>query len=248
MCKDCGCKEGLLRQHHKHQGHHHEHSHDHDHKHEHSRRIVIEKNILAHNDELAHQNKHWFEDHQTKVINIISSPGSGKTTLLEKTIELMNDKMKLSILVGDQETDHDAQRLLNKGAHVKQINTFSSCHLDAQMIAKELGGFIDGSENLLIIENIGNLVCPAAFDLGENHKVAILSTTEGEDKPVKYPVLFHEASIVVITKMDLAPYLDWSLEKTKTYIQQINPKAKIIELSAKTSVGMDEWCSWLSSL
>ncbi len=248
MCKDCGCKEGLLRQHHKHHGHSHDHDHSHDHPHEHIRRVVIEKNILAHNDEIAHTNKHWFEDHKMKVINIISSPGSGKTTLLEKTIELLKGQKKLSILVGDQETDHDAQRLLNKGAHVKQINTYTSCHLDAQMISKELGNFIDGTEDLLIIENIGNLVCPAAFDLGEDHKVAILSTTEGEDKPVKYPVLFNEASTVIITKMDLAPHLDWSLEKTKTYIKQVNPKAKIIEVSAKTGEGMNDWCTWLLSL
>ena len=259
MCKDCGCKEGLKLKRHKQDHEHghkhvhlHNHDHDHDHKHEHhqdhGRRIVLEKNVLAHNDEIAHNNKHWFEDHNIKVINIISSPGSGKTTLLEKTVEILKEKTKLSILVGDQETDHDAQRLLNKGANVKQINTYSSCHLDAQMIAKELGGFISGEEKLLIIENIGILVCPAAFVLGEDHKVAILSTTEGEDKPVKYPVLFNEASVVLITKMDLAPHLDWDLEKTKVYIRQVNPKAKIIELSAKSGQGLDEWANWLLSI
>lgn len=248
MCKDCGCEEGLKRHLHKHDHDHHAHSHHHDHEHKHIKRVVLEKNVLAHNDEIAHNNKHWFEDHSMKVVNLISSPGSGKTLLLEKTIELLKGKKEISILVGDQETDHDAQRLLNRGANVKQINTYSSCHLDAQMIAKELGSFIEGKEDLLIIENIGNLVCPAAFDLGEDHKIAILSTTEGEDKPVKYPVLFHEASVVLITKMDLAPHLDWSLEKTKTYLRQVNPKAKIIELSAKTGQGMEEWCSWLLSL
>ena len=180
-------------------------------------------------------------------INLISSPGSGKTFLLEKTLELLNGRLRLAILTGDQEKDYDAQRLLKKGAKVKQLNTLSSCHLDAQMIERELGGFVEPNLDLLIIENIGNLVCPAAFDLGEAQKIALLSTTEGEDKPSKYPLLFHEAAVVMISKTDLMPYLDWSLEECISHIRRINSKAPIFQLSAKSGVGMDLWIEFLCS-
>ena len=183
-----------------------------------------------------------------KAVNLISSPGSGKTALLERTMVDIGKELNCSVLVGDQQTDNDAARLLDSGAKVKQINTYSSCHLDAVMVKKELGTFVTGDEDLLIIENIGNLVCPAAFDLGEDEKIALLSTTEGEDKPIKYPVLFNRATTVVITKMDLEPYLDWSLDKTKKYIRQVNPKAKIICLSSKTCEGMDQWYEYLKGL
>lgn len=237
MCEDCGCHDANQ-----------EYFHKHDHDHTHSKVVEIEQNVLQKNNEIAHSNHHWFHDHNMKVVNLISSPGSGKTTLLEKTLETINNKKKIAILVGDQQTDHDAMRLLDKGGNVKQINTYSSCHLDASMIQKELGHFINGEEDLLLIENIGNLVCPAAFDLGENQKIALLSTTEGEDKPIKYPVLFHNAKLVVITKTDLIPHLDWSMEKTKQYIKQVNPKATVIAVSAKTGEGMDSFCDYLLSL
>ena len=248
MCEDCGCQDAN-KEYFNENAHTHDHEHPHDHNHIHERKTIdIEQNVLKKNGDIAHQNSHWFNDHNVKAINIMSSPGSGKTTLLEKTIPLLKNKILVTLLVGDQQTDHDANRLLNCGGKVKQINTHSSCHLDALMIQKELGGFVDGSEDLLIIENIGNLVCPSAFDLGENKKIAMLSTTEGEDKPIKYPVLFHRADLILITKIDLIPHLDWSMEKTKTYIKQVNPKAKILEISAKTGEGIERWCEYLIDL
>ena len=230
MCQDCGCHEGGK---------------DYFKDHEHHKSIELEKGILEHNDHIAHHNWHYFDDHKVEVFNLMSSPGSGKTMLLEKTLQILGSQKKISVLVGDQQTDNDAKRLEGKGGRVKQINTYSSCHLDASMIEKELGHFITGDEDILIIENIGNLVCPASFELGEKHKVALLSTAEGEDKPNKYPVLFHKASVVVITKSDLIPHLDWDLEKTKRNIKMINPNARIIVTSAKTGVGMNEWCDYL---
>ncbi len=232
MCEDCGCEKASEK--------YFETTGD-----KQSKIVEIEQDVLKVNNEIAHRNYHWFDDNKVRAINLISSPGSGKTALLEKTLEMINDKIKMSILVGDQQTDHDAQRLLNKGGDVKQINTYSSCHLDAKMISNELGTFVTGKEDLLIIENIGNLVCPAAFDLGEKAKIALLSTTEGEDKPIKYPVLFHNAKVILITKTDLIPHLDWSMKKTRQYIKQINPTAKVIALSAKTGEGMDQWCDYL---
>ncbi|MCK5071959.1 MAG: hydrogenase nickel incorporation protein HypB [Bacteriovoracaceae bacterium] len=233
MCEDCGCQEANEK---------------HFHDSSNSRTVEIETNVLKENNHLAHHNHHWFHDNNVKVLNMMSSPGTGKTALLEKTINTLSDEKKITILVGDQQTDHDAERLLNSGGNVKQINTHSSCHLDARMISRELGGFVSGEEDILVIENIGNLVCPAAFDLGENIKVALLSTTEGEDKPVKYPVLFNKANLIIITKIDLMPHLDWSLEKTKNYIRQVNPNAKIIALSAKSGEGMNEWVDYLKGL
>jgi hydrogenase nickel incorporation protein HypB len=235
MCEDCGCQQANKEHFHE------EHS-------DHSRVVDIETNVLHKNNHIAHHNRHWFEDHKVKVLNLMSSPGTGKTTLLEKTLEKLGTGKKVTLLVGDQKTDHDAERLLGAGGNVKQINTYSSCHLDAQMISNELGGFVSGEEDILIVENIGNLVCPAAFDLGEDQKVALLSTTEGEDKPVKYPVLFNKADLVIITKMDLMPHLDWDLTKTQNYIKQVNPKARIICLSAKSGEGMEEWLEYIRNL
>jgi hydrogenase nickel incorporation protein HypB len=246
-------------QHDGHPGHGHSH-HDHDHHHSHSHgshheilpkislpsvKISLEERVLAKNDQAAEKNRAWLREHGMKAINMISSPGAGKTYLLEKTLERLVAKNKITILTGDLEKDYDASRLAAKGGKVKQLNTISSCHLDASMIARELGTFVEPDTKLLVIENVGNLVCPAAFDLGEHEKVALLSTTEGEDKPSKYPLLFHTASLIVITKTDLIPYLDWSLEKCITHIRNVNPTAPILELSAKTGEGMDAWIDYL---
>lgn len=250
MCKDCGCQDALhdkLAHHHHH--HHHDHHGDHTHSHDHSaggsRTLTVEQNVLQKNDDIAHSNWHWLDDHKVVTLNMMSSPGAGKTALLEATLERLKERIEISVLVGDQQTDNDARRLQTQGVKVKQINTHSSCHLDAAMIQKELGGFVSGSEDLLIIENVGNLVCPAAFDLGEKQKVALLCVTEGEDKPAKYPVLFHDADIILISKTDLVPHLDWSREKAIQYIRQVNAEAEIIELSARTGAGMDSWCDYL---
>ncbi len=254
MCKDCGCESALHQHHHSDHDHTHDHTHDnepghdHSHEHDHSQKIELGQKVLAENDEYAGQNRQWLAKNHMTAINLISSPGSGKTLLLEKTIELLKGELALTILVGDQSTDKDAQRLLRHGAPVKQINTISSCHLDAHMIGHELESFVSPSTDLLVIENVGNLVCPAAFDLGEKLKIALLSTPEGEDKPEKYPVLFHEAELVVITKTDLIPHLDWSKEKCLNSIHKVNPKAKIIFLSSKTGEGLSEWTSYLKEL
>lgn len=232
--------------------HHHGHQNDHDHseKSEHSKRITLEQSVLVKNDLIAEQNRRWFVEHDMRAINIISSPGAGKTSLLEKTIELWpsskNVNLSFTILTGDQEQDFDAQRLSAKGAQsIKQLNTFNSCHLDASMIQNELGVFIKPDNDILIIENIGNLVCPAAFDLGEHEKIAILSVTEGEDKPAKYPLLFHKASLIVITKTDLLPYLDWDKRKCESYIRKLNRIANILYISSKTGEGMNSWLEYL---
>lgn len=216
--------------------------------------LVLGEKVLAKNEEIAARNQKWFRERGIRVVNMISSPGSGKTLLLEKTTELLrasgdgavNGAMSVAILTGDQERDFDERRLASRGAKVKQINTISSCHLDAAMIERELGGFVTPETQLLIIENVGNLVCPAAFDLGETEKVALLSTTEGEDKPGKYPLLFHRASVVVITKIDLIPHLDWSLEKCIEHIRRVNPEVPIIQLSARTGEGMEEWIKFVT--
>lgn len=249
MCKDCGCIEGNEKAYfndkknkhdHDHDHKHHEHAHDHE-----SKTINLEISVLQKNDDLAHDNWHWLDDHGVMTINLMSSPGTGKTYLLEKTLQALRNEMNITVLVGDQQTNNDAERLMGKGGNVKQINTLSSCHLDASMIAKELNSFVDGKEDLLIIENVGNLVCPAAFKLGEKIRVALLSTTEGEDKPIKYPVLFNSADLIIITKTDLIPHLEWSKDKALQYVKQINPKAQIIFLSAKNGEGMQEWLDYL---
>jgi len=179
---------------------------------------------------------------------LISSPGSGKTFLLEKTLEGLRDRLGMAVLVGDQQTDRDAKRLEGKGTPVAQIETYSSCHLDAQRVAPYLEQVIGEQTRLLFIENVGNLVCPAAFDLGEHFKIALLSVTEGEDKPLKYPVLFSDSPVVVITKTDLVPHLDWDMAQCKKHIRRIRPDAKIFELSAKTGEGMGAWLDYLVGL
>lgn len=246
MCKDCGCQEANLKL-----------------RNEWTapseklqfrprsepRTLTLEQKVLEKNDSLAQKNREWFATHQIPTLNLMSSPGAGKTLLLEKTVEQLEGQIKISIITGDQEKDFDAQRLLARGAHVKQLNTISSCHLDAAMIHGELNRFITPeSTELLVIENVGNLVCPAAFDLGENLKVALLSTTEGEDKPGKYPLLFHTANLIIITKIDLVPYLEWDRALCLSHIRKVNPKAPVIELSAKTGEGMKAWIDYLKQV
>jgi hydrogenase nickel incorporation protein HypB len=208
-------------------------------------KITVEQSVLAKNDRIAKENRLWFKKNGIRVLNLISSPGSGKTLLLEQTVKRLRNSLKLTILNGDQEHDFDAARLKSAGADVLQLNTMSSCHLDASMISRELGLFVSPEPQLLVIENVGNLVCPAAFDLGETMKVALLSITEGEDKPSKYPLLFHEAGLIVLTKMDLLPHLDWDLELCKEHIRRVNASAPIICLSAKTGDGLESWIQFL---
>lgn len=212
------------------------------------RKIEIGRKVLAKNDELAARNRAFFQDHGIKVLNMISSPGSGKTTLLEKTLTALAGEIRIFLITGDQQTDIDAERLKGKGAFVHQINTHSSCHLDAAMIDRLKADIHDYKPQLLLIENVGNLVCPAAFDLGEEIRVALLSAAEGEEKPLKYPVLFHDADLVLLTKLDLAAHLDWDLGLCERNVRQVNPNCPVIKLSAKAENGLSEWYDYLRKL
>ncbi len=208
-------------------------------------KMDVQHNILLRNVEVAQRNRFWFLENGILCLNFISSPGSGKTMFLEKLLPLLTMKYDVAVLVGDQATSLDSHRLMNKGARVKQINTPSSCHLDASHIEKELISFVTKQCDILIIENVGNLVCPAAFDLGEACKVALLSCTEGEEKPIKYPLLFSQALAIVLTKVDLAPYLDWSIELTLSNIRKVNALAPIFKSSAKNETGLDSFIEWI---
>ena len=257
MCKDCGC--GGDPHVHSHDGHvhSHEHPHGHDHAHPHAhpatgaaetRTVALQQKILSKNDEQAEKNRAWLKAHGVVAVNLISSPGSGKTYLLERTLEGLLGKVRCAVITGDQRTDNDARRLQGKGAPVRQIETVNSCHLDAEQVGRLLPEVASNGVKLLFIENVGNLVCPAAFDLGETFKIALLSTTEGEDKPVKYPTLFSTAPVVVLTKMDLVPHLDWDAAKCRDSLRQVCPGVFIFELSAKTGLGMEAWLDYLAKL
>ena len=237
--------------------HSHDHPEGHDHSHDHDggtaderrrRTIQLESKVLARNDERAAINRNWLAERGVAAVNIISSPGSGKTYLLEKTLEALDGRIKCAVITGDQQTDNDAKRLAGKGAPVVQIETRSSCHLNADQVAEKLEAVVRDGVQLLFIENVGNLVCPAAFDLGEQTKIALLSVTEGEDKPLKYPVIFHDASVTVITKTDLLPHLDFELDRCRESVRKVRSNGQIFELSAKTGEGMDAWLAYLDSL
>ncbi|MEO5371762.1 MAG: hydrogenase nickel incorporation protein HypB [Magnetococcus sp. DMHC-1] len=194
---------------------------------------------------MAEANRRWFVSRNIMAINLISSPGAGKTLLLERTLEYLQGRIPCAVIVGDLQTDRDARRLQGKGAPVHQIETINSCHLDAGQVGRLLPRVVPEGTRLLIIENVGNLVCPAAFDLGEHLKIALLSVTEGEDKPLKYPTLFHQAPVVVITKVDLVPHLTWDMSLCVNNIRQVRPDAKIMALSARDGNGMDAWLHFL---
>lgn len=242
MCLDCGCGKA--------QGHDHKegHSHVHDHAHSHKETVTLEQKILSENDKFAAQNRKWLAEHGITAINIISSPGSGKTYLLEKTLERLSGKVECAVITGDLQTDNDARRLLAKCPNVKQIQTVSACHLDAHMIGHAIQEVVKPGTKLLFIENVGNLVCPAAFDIGENFKVALISVTEGEDKPEKYPVIFSNAEIVVLTKTDLIPHADFNRARFGQALKHVHPGVFVFELSAKTGDGMDRWIEYLTAL
>jgi hydrogenase nickel incorporation protein HypB len=209
---------------------------------------VLETRVLARNDEFAERNRALLKERGCVAVNFISSPGSGKTFLLEKTLEGLRDRVKCAVIAGDQQTDNDAVRLQSKGAPVVQIQTGSSCHLNAEQVGEAINEVLENDTRLLFIENVGNLVCPAAFDLGENIKIALLSVTEGEDKPLKYPVIFHDAAASVITKCDLLEHLDVDMSRYRDSLERIHPGGRIFELSALTGDGMKNWLSYLESL
>lgn len=240
MCGICGCSDEMNDSH-----HHHADDHDHHHDHQH---VLIEENIFQKNNMLAAKNAAYFEENHIAAMNIMSSPGSGKTTLLSKTIQALSGKIDITVIVGDQATHEDADKIKSHGGRALQINTGKTCHLDAHMIQHGIENLGLKPHSLLFIENIGNLVCPALFNLGEKYKVVILSVTEGDNKPLKYPEMFRHANLLLITKMDLLPYVDFDVEKCSTYAKHINPHIEILSLSSQTGVGMDKWYEWINTI
>ncbi len=240
-------------------GHGHGHTHDHDHTHEHSHdhvhphsdyrsiEIKVEQDILSKNNLLAERNRGYFDAKSISALNLVSSPGSGKTSLLERTIREKNTEMDFFIIEGDQQTMNDAERIQAAGAPVIQVNTGQGCHLDADMINNAVKQLEVNDNSVLFIENVGNLVCPAMFDLGEGKRVVVISVTEGEDKPIKYPAMFSTSDICIINKIDLLPYLDFDIEKLKDYARQVNHHLEFIEVSVKSGEGMDKWYDWLKA-
>jgi len=208
--------------------------------------ITVERKILKKNDEIAADNRNFFANQNIYTVNLLSSPGSGKTTILEKTIAHLDGKIPLAVIEGDVQTDRDAQRISKYDVPVVQIVTNGGCHLEAKLIQDALPNVDLSGIQLLIIENVGNLVCPSNYDLGERKKIVIASTTEGDDKPIKYPNMFRVADVCIINKIDLLPYVDFSIDQFKTYAKQINPSLQFFETSARTGEGIPEWVDWLS--
>jgi hydrogenase nickel incorporation protein HypB len=248
---------------HDHEGHGHDHDHDDGHGHVHGpgcghehahapgiwaeRRVRIEQDILAKNDRHAHDNRLLLAERGVFAVNLVSSPGSGKTSILVRTIEALRGKTPIAVIEGDQQTSRDAERIRAAGAPAVQINTGKGCHLDAHMVGHAIGKLAPAQGSALLIENVGNLVCPAAFDLGEAHKVVVLSVTEGEDKPLKYPDMFRAASLMLLNKCDLLPHLDFDVDAAIGYALQVNPRVQVLRMSARTGEGFDAWLAWLEA-
>jgi hydrogenase nickel incorporation protein HypB len=211
------------------------------------RLVEVRQNVLKHNDVLARALRARFEAARVYVVSLVSSPGAGKTAFLEKTLTLLNEKYRVAALVGDLATDNDAERLARSRAPVRQIVTGTVCHLEAAMVENALDGWNLDDLDFLFIENVGNLVCPSSYDLGENLRLVLMSTTEGEDKPLKYPTIFNTADVSVITKIDIADAVEFDLDKARNSIEQVRPGIRIFELSAKTGAGMDEWLDFLQT-
>jgi len=273
MCVTCGCSEkdqvavvdaatGDQRMMSHDDAHAHGHTHAHDDKHDHghrhshdgsaavmakthSRTIELEQEILGKNQLIAERNRGWLAAKGILALNLVSSPGSGKTTLLEHTLHALKGEFEIGVIEGDQETVNDAERIRATGCKAVQINTGTGCHLEADMLDRGLKSLEPANNSLLFIENVGNLVCPALFDLGERAKVAILSVTEGEDKPLKYPHMFRASKLMILNKIDLLPYVKFDVERCIAYAREVNPEIKVLQLSATTGEGCDEWHQWL---
>ncbi len=257
MCGTCGCSSGAVftvlapdRPHPYQQSHDHDHDDAHGHLHAaasagQERTIVLQQKVLAKNDELAGGNRQWLHDRGILAVNLMSSPGSGKTTLLERTTRELAGKMSISVIEGDQETALDAKRIQAAGSRVVQINTGVGCHLDAEMVAQGLRSLDPPSGSIVVIENVGNLVCPALFDLGEAAKVVLAAVTEGADKPLKYPHMFRQADLVLLNKTDLLPYVDFDLKQYMSDLRRTAPDALLLQLSATTGDGVQGWYDWL---
>ena len=212
-----------------------------------SEKIRLEKKVLSRNDILAAELRDLFASMDVAVINMVSSPGSGKTSLLEKTLGSLSEKLSIGVIEGDIQTDNDAIRIAKTGVPVHQIQTGGACHLEADMIRRALDNFNLRSLDLLIIENVGNLVCPAAFDLGEGMRVSLISVTEGDDKPLKYPAMFRSADVMVINKMDLLPYTDFDVDKVIHNSMSLNPEIEVLKISCRTGDGLDDWSRFVRS-
>ena len=248
--------------------HDHAHAHSHDHPHEHGHHhhhenenpnpnqnqnqtprptttIDLEARLLAKNDALAARNRAWFAGREILALNLVSSPGSGKTTLLERTIRDLGKELPLAVIEGDQETSNDADRIRAAGAPAVQVNTGTGCHLEADLVARGLAELKPAARTVLMIENVGNLVCPAMFDLGERAKVIVLSVTEGEDKPLKYPHMFRAAAVMVLNKIDLLPHLDFDVQAAVRNARMVNPQIQVFQLSAKSGEGLAAWYAWI---
>ena len=262
MCVTCGCSDDNQttitnmenQHHHTHtladgtvitHTHHHEES-PQIHAKIHNTTISLEQEILGKNNLLAAQNRGWFKGRNILALNLMSSPGAGKTTLLTRTINDLKDKLIISVIEGDQETTNDAEKIKATGCKVVQINTGTGCHLDASMIERGLQELNPPLNSVVMIENVGNLVCPALFDLGEAAKVVILSVTEGEDKPIKYPYMFRSSEVMILTKIDLLPYLNFDVQRCLEYAKQVNPKIQVFQVSATTEEGLEIWYNWLN--
>jgi len=228
MCTTCGCGEPTT------------HAHN-----EQEQLIKMEQDVLHKNQLQAERNRGFFEARNIKAINLLSSPGSGKTTLLEKTITSIGDNFDFYVIEGDQQSSRDADRIAKTGAKVWQINTGKGCHLDSAMVHYALHKLEPVDNAFLMIENVGNLVCPALFDLGEHKRVVIMSVTEGDDKPLKYPDIFHSAHICILNKIDLLPYVDFDITAAEDYLHRLNPNMEVITISATTGEGMNDWYSWI---
>ncbi|MEU2104052.1 hydrogenase nickel incorporation protein HypB [Nocardia sp. NPDC019255] len=261
MCATCGCGDdaaALIRVPHDHQhadGHDHTHA-DHEHPHEHgsgadhahvpaTETVTLELKVLAKNDELAQRNRAWLAERGIVALNMTSSPGAGKTTLLERTIR-ESGQAPIAVIEGDQATLLDAERIEATGCRVVQVNTGAGCHLDAEMMYRALETLDPAPGTLLFVENVGNLVCPALFDLGERAKVVVISVTEGTDKPLKYPHMFQAAGLVLVNKTDLLPYVDFDLDRCREYIRSIHPGVEVLPLSVSTGEGLSTWYDWLA--
>lgn len=271
MCGTCGCgsdssttikkigsQEHTHNHDHHHHGHDHHHHHGHDHGHHHHHEhghhhhththktvVELEQDILQNNQILAARNRGYFEAKGMFVINLVSSPGSGKTTFLERTLADQKAQHDFYVIEGDQQTSNDAERIHAQGVPVVQVNTGKGCHLESDMIHEAVKQLEPKEKSVLLIENVGNLVCPSLFDLGENKRVVIISITEGEDKPIKYPTMFASSDVCVINKMDLQPYLKADIAKIKDYARQVNPNLLFFEVSATMGEGMEQWYEWL---
>ena len=272
MCTYCGCGQATMEDHpHDHDHHHHDHDHgDHHHHHDHdghghthatehggdlggvhvpgmseARIIQVEQDILGANARYARENRRFLAGRRVFALNLVSSPGSGKTTLLVRSIADLKDRYPISVIEGDQQTGFDAERIRETGAPAVQVNTGKGCHLDAHMVGHAIDQLDPDDRSVMFIENVGNLVCPAAFDLGEAHKVVVLSVTEGEDKPLKYPDMFHAADLMILNKIDLLPHLTFDVERCIEYARRIKPDMEVLKLSAVTGEGLADWYNWI---